>query len=77
MAASMFDATRVKFKGYGYLSVPSKPGSYNFRIQTWMPKARSIEEQMADCFLGVSPSLQDIRAVHIPYFEGEVRTHLL
>ncbi|CAG7817895.1 unnamed protein product [Allacma fusca] len=69
--ASMLDSTRVKFDGYGYISLPSNPGTYNFKIQTWKPKPRTIEEKMAECFVDVAPSLQDIRAAHIPYFEGE------
>ncbi|CAG7821313.1 unnamed protein product [Allacma fusca] len=69
--ASMLDSTRVKFDGYGYISLPSHPGTYNFKIQTWRPKPRTIEERMAECFVDVAPSLQDIRAAHLPYFEGE------
>ncbi|XP_035714576.1 Meckel syndrome type 1 protein homolog isoform X2 [Folsomia candida] len=66
MVVSLKDSGRVRYEGYGYANLPSTPGSHTLRVLTWKPRHRSIVEWMQDLFLDATPSLQDIKAVHIP-----------
>jgi len=76
MVVAMGPLGRVRYEGYAYVNIPSIPGSYIIRIQTWKPKCRSTTEKMQNVFLDVSPSLQDVHAVHVPVTEQGVGTQL-
>jgi len=60
------DGRRVRDEGYAYVPIPSTPGHHSITVQTWKLAQRSILDKMRDVFLDVVPSLQDIKAVHIP-----------
>jgi hypothetical protein len=66
MVCSIKDNGRIRHEGYGYASLPSTPGPHTLKLLTWKPKARSIVERMQDVFLDATPSLEDIKAVHLP-----------
>ena len=68
------DGRRVRNEGYAYVPIPSTPGYHSITIQTWKPAPRSITDKMKDLFLDITPSLQDIKAVHIPTCETEVKS---
>jgi hypothetical protein len=76
MVVSISSSGKVKHEGYGYITIPSTPGSHTIRMQTWKLKPRSIEEQMQNLFLDVSPSLQDVHSIHVPISDTDVRISL-
>ena len=49
-------------EGYGYASIPRRPGTYDIAVNTWKPRG-SIRDRMADFFLGGARHLAD----HVNY----------
>jgi hypothetical protein len=49
-------------EGYGYASIPRRPGTYDLTVNTWKPRG-SIRDRMADFFLGGARHLTD----HVNY----------
>jgi hypothetical protein len=49
-------------EGYGYASIPRRPGTYDLTINTWKPRG-SIRDRMSDFFLGGARHLSD----HVNY----------
>ena len=49
-------------EGYGYASIPRRPGTYDLTVNTWKPRG-AIRDRMADFFLGGARHLAD----HVNY----------
>ncbi|XP_071849558.1 tectonic-like complex member MKS1 [Apostichopus japonicus] len=57
---------RYRTEGYGYITVPSTPGTHHLDIQTWRPLGRSSYENLRRFFIGGSPELEDPTYVSVP-----------
>jgi hypothetical protein len=53
---------RHYIEGYGYASIPRRPGTYELEVHTWKPRG-SIRDRMTDYFLGGARHLAD----HVNY----------
>ncbi|PIK53819.1 Meckel syndrome type 1 protein [Apostichopus japonicus] len=57
---------RYRTEGYGYITIPSTPGTHHLDIQTWRPLGRSSYENLERFFIGGSPELEDPTYVSVP-----------
>ncbi|KAJ8043977.1 Meckel syndrome type 1 protein [Holothuria leucospilota] len=57
---------RYRTEGYGYIAIPSSPGTHVLEIQTWRPVGRSIFDDLRRFFIGGSPELEDPTYVSVP-----------
>jgi len=60
------ELTGIKCEGYGFVAIPSEPGSHFLSVETWKLKPRTVCDQMKYVFLNNAPFLEDIHAAHIP-----------
>lgn len=54
---------RHRILGYGYFTIPDKPGKYNLRICTWKPHITGIVNHLRDFFIGGTPVIQNNRYI--------------
>uniref|UniRef100_A0A0K2U0G2 Meckel syndrome type 1 protein n=1 Tax=Lepeophtheirus salmonis TaxID=72036 RepID=A0A0K2U0G2_LEPSM len=56
--------TRLRTEGYGYLTIPYYPGTYNLKIDTWRPLMSNPQMarigEMRRYFIGGTPELDDL-----------------
>ncbi|XP_067015831.2 tectonic-like complex member MKS1 isoform X2 [Anabrus simplex] len=57
---------RHRTEGYGYINLPSVPGSHQLTVSTWRPLSDSVRGEMRRFFLGGSPELQDPTYPSVP-----------
>ncbi|XP_033626939.1 Meckel syndrome type 1 protein-like [Asterias rubens] len=57
---------RYRTEGYGYLTIPSKPGIHTIEVQTWRPCGRNVFDNMRRFFIGGSPELEDPTYISVP-----------
>lgn len=57
---------RHHIEGYTHFTLPPRPGTYDLRLRTWKPKG-TIQEKMADFFIGGALQLQDAAYASIPF----------
>ncbi|XP_078490287.1 tectonic-like complex member MKS1 isoform X2 [Ciona intestinalis] len=66
---------RRRTEGYGYLTIPSSPGTHTYTVQCWRPLGNAgypaIAAELRRFFIGGNPELEDISYVAVPStFEG-------
>eukprot|EP01135_Chromosphaera_perkinsii_P002039 Nk52_evm86s215 gene=Nk52_evmTU86s215 len=54
---------RNELAGYGFVNVPTSPGTYDLDVATWKP-AGSIGEQITSYFVGGGPRLQNKELIY-------------
>ncbi|TRY54335.1 hypothetical protein DNTS_021311 [Danionella cerebrum] len=63
---------RYRTEGYGFLVVPSAPGSHRITCHTWRPIQTGTTAELRRFFIGGAPELEDISYVRVPdTFKGK------
>ncbi|XP_038058674.1 Meckel syndrome type 1 protein-like [Patiria miniata] len=57
---------RYRTEGYGYLTIPSTPGTHTVEVQTWRPSGQHAFNNLRRFFIGGSPELEDPTYVAVP-----------
>ncbi|XP_071502804.1 tectonic-like complex member MKS1 [Diadema antillarum] len=57
---------RYRTEGYGYVTIPSTPGTHTFEVQMWRPLGQSSYDDMRRFFIGGSPELEEPSYVSVP-----------
>ena len=52
-------------EGYGYVKVPTQPGTYDMAVKCWVPRG-GIRSEMRNFFIGGAYRLHDLRSVEMP-----------
>ncbi|KAI5089487.1 Meckel syndrome type 1 protein [Silurus meridionalis] len=63
---------RYRTEGYGYIVIPTTPGSHSVTCHTWRPLKLGTMAELRRFFIGGTPELEDISDVRIPgTFKGD------
>ena len=60
--SSKHNFQRHIIEGYGYVKVPTKPGSYDFTVNTWVPVG-GISSEVRNFFIGGAYKLHSLKSV--------------
>ncbi|GMH49020.1 hypothetical protein TL16_g00424 [Triparma laevis f. inornata] len=52
-------------EGYGYVKIPTTPGTYELNVKMWVPRG-GIRSEMRNFFVGGAYRLHDLRSIEMP-----------
>lgn len=52
-------------EGYGFVKLPTAPGTYEFNVKTWVPKG-GIRSEMRNYFIGGAYRLHNLKSIEMP-----------
>jgi hypothetical protein len=63
--SSKHDFQRHIVEGYGFVKLPTTPGTYEMDVKTWVPKG-GIRSEMRNYFIGGAYRLRNLKSIEMP-----------